>query len=51
MLFNNFTEYTHKKPLTNLSQMCSKHIENELNAVCGTCNALVCLVCALTVHR
>jgi len=32
-------------------QMCAKHVENALDAVCGTCNSLVCLVCALTEHR
>ena len=34
-----------------LVQFCSKHHNSALEAVCTSCNALVCLVCAITEHK
>jgi len=35
----------------NGAQFCSKHHNSALEAVCTTCNALCCLVCAITDHK
>jgi len=35
----------------NGAQFCSKHYNSALEAVCTTCNALCCLVCAITDHK